>query len=194
VAIHCATEVELIYALAALEDAGVRAGDRIEHAAVTPDFAIAQLARLQLAVVAQPHFIHERGDTYLVTVDRDSQPNLYRLRAFLDAGVALAGGSDAPFGGYDPWAAMSAATLRRTERGAEIGAQEALTPEAALDLYLRAPAALAVRRQVSLGARADLCLLDRPWREARTALTAAHVRATFIDGRQVFDRIDQAPA
>jgi len=190
VAIHCATEVELIYALAALDEAGVQAGDRIEHASVAPDFAVADVARLGLAVVAQPHFIHERGDTYLTDVDEDSRPHLYRLRAFLDAGVALGGGSDAPFGGFDPWAAMDAAISRRTREGALIGEEEALTPEQALDLYLRAPNALDRRRRVAIGMPADLCLLDQPWAQVRTDLSSHHVRASFIRGCRVFDRID----
>jgi predicted amidohydrolase YtcJ len=194
VAIHCATEVELVYALATLEEAGAGAGDRIEHASVAADFAIAEIARLRLAVVTQPHFIRERGDTYLAEVDEEARPHLYRLRAFLDAHVPLAGGSDAPFGSCDPWASMAAAVSRQTQQGARIGESEALTPEQALDLYLREPQALDQRRRVSIGAPADLCLLDRPWTEARKVLSSAYVRATFVDGRLTFDRPYACPS
>jgi predicted amidohydrolase YtcJ len=193
VAVHCATEVELVYALAALAAAGTVKGDRIEHASVAPDSAVAEIARLGIAVVTQPHFIHERGDAYLRDVDEDAQACLYRLRAFADADVPLAAGSDAPFGGWNPWAAMAAAVSRRTEQGAAIGESEALTPEEALCLYLRAPDALHERRVVAVGTAADLCLLDRSWSDARRDLASVLVRATFIDGRQVFDRVDQAP-
>jgi predicted amidohydrolase YtcJ len=192
VAIHCATEVELIYALAVLKQAGIKRGDRIEHASVTPDFAISEMAELGLAVVSQPHFIHERGDLYLQDVDSESQPYLYRLRSFLNAGVCLAGGSDAPFGSCDPWAAMAAAVSRKTRNGVAISEAESLTPEQALDLYLRAPQALAQRRRIAVGAVADLCLLDRPWAEARTTLSSAAVRATFVCGRMVFARANRA--
>ena len=119
---------------------------------------------------------------------------LYRLRAFLDAKIPMAAGSDAPFGGFDPWASMAAAVSRITQRGVRICESEALTPEEALDLYLRAPDALDQRRRVAVGTAADLCLLDRPWTEARKALSSAYVRTTFIDGRLLFDRIDQSPA
>ena len=108
--------------------------------------------------------------------------------------MTLAGGSDAPFGGADPWAAMAAAVSRRTERGALIGEAEALTPEQALDLYLRAPEALGRTGTITVGAAADVCLLDKPWAEARAALSSELVRATFIDGQPVFDRVDQTPA
>jgi predicted amidohydrolase YtcJ len=85
---------------------------------------------------------------------------------------------------------MAAAVSRQTQQGVRIGESEALTPEQALDLYLREPQALDQRRRVSVGAPADLCLLHRPWAEARTVLSSAHVRATFIDGRLTFDRVD----
>ena len=194
VAVHCATEVELLYTLAMFDEAGARPGDRIEHASVTPDFALDEIAQRGLAVVSQPHFIAERGDAYRRDVPPETQPLLYRLRAFLDAGVTLAAGSDAPFGSVDPWAAMAAAVSRRTRSGAVIGGGEALSPEEALNLYLRDPVVLDQRRTVSFGAAADLCLLRRPWREARMTLSADDVRAVFVDGRRIDDRVDQSPA
>jgi predicted amidohydrolase YtcJ len=190
VAVHCATEVELVFALAAIAEAGAAPGDRIEHASVAPDSAVREIARLGLAVVTQPHFIAERGDAYLAEVEPALHPILYRLRAFRDAGVTLAAGSDAPFGGTDPWAAMAAATCRHSRAGAAIGAAEALTAEEALDLYLRAPQALGVRRRVEVGAPADVCLLDRPWARARMALGAVRVRTTLIGGRVAHDGLD----
>ncbi|MFC4314584.1 amidohydrolase family protein [Steroidobacter flavus] len=188
VAVHCATEVEIVFTLAAFNDAGTLAGDRIEHASIAPNSAIEDIARAGIAVVSQPHFIRERGDRYLTDVDADARQLLYRLRSFLDADVTLAGGSDAPFGGCDPWASMAAAVSRHTESGAAIGASEALTPEQALDLFLRDPTALNRYRHVTIGAPADLCLLDRSWAAARSTLSSAHVRATFIDGRMIFNR------
>lgn len=193
VAVHCATEVELVFALAAIAAAGAERGDRIEHASVAPDTAIEEIARLGLAVVSQPHFIAERGDQYRVEVELELRQLLYRLRSFSDAGVTLAGGSDAPFGGGNPWVSMAAAVSRRTGQGARIGSAEALRPEQALDLYLRAPEALERRRKVAVGAAADLCLLDRSWAAARGDLAAVGVRGTWIGGRMVFDGVDQAP-
>lgn len=187
VAVHCSTEVEIVFTLAAFKDAGTLAGDRIEHASVAPDSAIEDIARSGIAVVSQPHFIRERGDRYLADVDAYARPLLYRLRAFLDAGVTLAAGSDAPFGECDPWASMAAAVSRHTERGATIGESEALTPEQALDLFLRDPRALNRRRRVAVGAPADLCLLDRSWDRARGALSSEYVRATFIDGQTIYN-------
>lgn len=193
VAVHCVTLAELVFTLAALREAGVRPGDRIEHASVTPDEQLHEMAALGLAVVVQPNFVAERGDEYLAAIARAEWPHLYRLRAFAAAGVTMAGGSDTPFGAADPWAAMAAAVSRRTRLGKPLGLGEALTPEAALALFLADPVELAVTRRVEIGAPADLCLLAKPWREARRTLSAALVKATLIGGRLLHDRIDQSP-
>ena len=70
-----------------------------------------------------------------------------------------------------------------------IGAREALTPERALALFTTwASEPGGVPRRVQKGAVADLCVLDGPWREARLALNAAHVRATLRGGTFTYDR------
>lgn len=194
VAVHCVSEVELIFALAVLEEAGVRPGDRIEHASVASSELVARMAALGLAVVTQPHFVTERGDRYLADVEPRHHGDLYRLRSLLAAGIPLAAGSDAPFAESDPWAAMAAAVSRCTREGQVIGAGESLTPEAALELYLADPLELDRHRAVAPGAIADLCLLDRPWVRARESLCAKAVRATFVSGRLVHERIDEPPA
>jgi len=193
VAIHCVSEVELVYALAALREGGSAQGDRIEHASVAPDHLVAEIAAMGLAVVTQPHFIHERGDQYRALVDPDAVPDLYRLRAFLDAGIVLAGGSDGPFGQIDPWAAMAAAVSRTTRAGMVMGPQEALRPEEALALWLADPHDLARQRPIASGAPADLCLIDRSWDQARSDLGSVDVLLTMVDGRIIHDGIDQSP-
>jgi len=193
VAIHCVTETELVFALALLREAGARRGDRIEHASVVPGPLIADMAELGLTVVAQPHFVFERGDAYRRDLAPAEWPWLYRLESLRAAGIVLAGGSDGPFGTLDPWAAMAAATSRLTRGGQVFGGDEALSPEAALRLYLADPQSLDLTRTVACGAAADLCLLDRPWAQARNALSAGPVRMTIVGGRIVHDRIDQPP-
>ncbi|MDJ0869201.1 MAG: amidohydrolase family protein [Myxococcota bacterium] len=183
VAVHCTTRVELLLTLAAFASAGARPGDRLEHASVAPPEAVAQVAALPLTVVTQPHFIEERGDAYRREVEPIDRPWLYRCRAWLEAGVPLAAGTDAPFGDPDPWRAMRAARERRTAAGAVLGDQEALAPEQALALFTGAPEAPGgAPRSLGVGAPADLCLLDRPWQAARRDLESRAVAATWIGG------------
>lgn len=193
IAVHCVSEVELIFALAALETARPRSGDRIEHASVTSPELLARMAQLGLGVCSQPHFIAERGDRYLLDVEPRHHADLYRLASLASASIALAGGSDAPFGQADPWAAMRAAVSRRTMGGAVIGPDEALTPEAALGLFLADPHDLGRQRRIAPGAPADLCLLDRPWNQARQRLLAEDVAMAIASGRIIHDRVNQPP-
>ncbi len=187
VAFHCVTRVDLAFALAALEEADSRKGDRIEHASIAPPEALETMKSLGVIVVTQPNFVSERGDSYRSSVDADDRPWLYRLRAFIDAGIALAAGTDAPYGQPDPWAAMAAAVSRRTASGATLGAHEGLSPEAALALFaspLRDPGRSAA--PLRPGTRADCCLLERPWRSVRQQLTQAQVRLTLADGDAIW--------
>jgi predicted amidohydrolase YtcJ len=185
VAVHCVTRVQLVVTLAALEEVGSRPGDRIEHAAVVPPELIPQLRRLGVTIVTQPNFVAERGDQYLSDVDRDERPNLYRVASLQRAGIAVAGGTDAPFGHADVWAAMRAAVSRQTATGSVLGPSERVSPLAALRLFLGSPTCPGRVRQIAVGAPADLCLLRAPLAEALSALTADLVRLTVVDGAVV---------
>ncbi len=188
VAIHCVTEAELVLATTALGEAGAVPGDRIEHASVTPPALLPVLAGLGVTVVTQPNFIHERGDAYRAELASAELPWLYRGYSFLAAGIPLAAGSDAPFGRAEPWQAMQAAFDRRSAAGSELGPDEALGPGQALALFLTPlddPGGAA--RRVEIGARADLCLLDRNWASASLALAESRVVATLRDGAVIWE-------
>ncbi len=189
VAIHAVTRAELVLALDAIEQVGPETGDRIEHASVAPPELVDWIARLGLTVVSQPIFLHDRGDAYLRDVEARDRPHLVPGARWKRAAVPLAAGSDAPYGDLDPWRAMRAAVDRRTRGGALVAAEEALSPEEALALYLgplEAPGA--APRRIEVGAAADLCLLGVPWREARQQLDARLVRATVRAGELVWQR------
>lgn len=184
VAVHCVTRVSLVVTLAALRQVGTVAGDRIEHGAVVPPELRADLAELGLTVVTQPNFVAERGDEYLAEVEPEDLPHLWPCRSLVDAGIAVAGGTDAPFGRPDPWRLVAAAVARRTPSGVLLGADERLEPTGALDLLLRPgerPAGPV--RRVAVGHRADLCVLDTSLAEALAAPDQVQVRHTVIAGR-----------
>jgi predicted amidohydrolase YtcJ len=190
-AFHCVTRTELVYALGALREAGLSVLDRIEHASVAPPELLQAIRELGLTVVSQPGFIAERGDAYLAQVEAADQPWLYRLRGFLEAGVPLAGSTDAPFGEADPWAAMQAAVTRRSAAGQVLGPAEALTPEQALALFttpLRTPGRAAPR--IEPGMTADLCLLDRDWPTAAADLAAVRPCLTLRAGTAIHSSLD----
>jgi len=182
VAVHCVTRVQLLLTLAALNTAGRLPGDRIEHGALIPAETIPELHGL--TVVTQPHFVAERGEQYATDVSPEDLPDLWRLRSLIAAGTAVAAGSDAPFGGADPWHVMRAAT-RRPEN---LGPAEAIPPALALGLFLGEPAAPATPRRIAPGSPANLALLRCAPEDAARSLTSDLVAATFVDGRLVYPR------
>jgi len=181
VAVHCVTAVQLALTLAALQDAGSRPGDRIEHAAIVTDDLLAPLARSRAVVVTQPGFVFARGDRYLDQVEGAERDALYRLAGLRRAGVGVAGSSDAPFGPADPWVGIRAAVDRRTRGGDTVGPDEAMTIEAAVGMWTGGSATPAVPRRISTGMAADLCILDATWSELTTA-EPLPVSATLIGG------------
>ena len=95
--------------------------------------------------------------------------------------MPVAAGSDAPFGGGDPWHVMRAAT-RRAELGPELRPDEAISAATAIGLFLGDPAAPATPRVIAPGQLANLVLLHVPPAEAASSLASDLVTATFIGG------------
>jgi predicted amidohydrolase YtcJ len=189
VAVHCVTRVALVLALAAWDEAGARRGDRIEHGAVVDHELARHVAALGLTVVTQPGFVAERGDRYLAEVDAADRPHLWPCRSLLDAGVAVAASTDAPFGNADPWRAVAAATTRRTAEGRTLGGSEAVDARTALSLLLGDLADPGgAPRRVRCGMAADLCLLDAPRDAALAHPSSEHVVLTLQGGEVVHRR------
>ena len=186
VAIHAVSRVETIAAVAALREAGMMRGDRIEHGSVLPMELDDALADGGVTVVIQPALVGERGDHHLATVDPDDLVLLHRQASLLDAGVRLAAGSDAPVTSVDPWQAIATAADRRSRSGAEVGLAERVDARTALDWFLTPLAdAGGAPRRIQVGVPADLCLLRVPLAEMLAAPDRAHVRSTWIDGVMV---------
>ena len=97
-AIHCVTRVELLFALAAYEAAGVRAGDRLEHVHVAPPICVAEIARLGLTVCANGALVRTRCADWRRELDPEDAHAMGRPEVFARAGIALLAGSDAPYG------------------------------------------------------------------------------------------------
>jgi predicted amidohydrolase YtcJ len=184
-AVHCVTAEQLLITVAALEELGRAKGDRIEHASVVPPGYPARLAQLGVVVVTQPGFIGVRGDDYLRDVALTEQAWLYPAATLARAGVAVAAGTDAPFGPSDPWRCVTSAVTRRTPAGQVLGPAEQMSPQQALQLFLTAPEDPRRARTVAPGQPGDLCVLRVPLRPFLAQPSAEGVRACII-GAQVF--------
>ncbi len=110
VAVHCVTDVQLAFALAA----GIGPADRVEHASSVPDDLLRALVAAGPQVVVQPGLVWSRGDRYLEEVPSGDHASLHRLASLGAAGLRVSLSSDAPYGPADPWRAVAAAVERRT--------------------------------------------------------------------------------
>ena len=182
VALHCVTASQLVVTLAALRSAGTRPDDRIEHAAVVPVDAVAELAALGVLVVTQPNFVAERGDDYLTDVEPADQSALWRLATLLAGGVRVALSTDLPFGGADPWAAMRAAVHRRTPSGSVLRPDERISATTALTMFLGTADRPDSPRRIAPGQPGDLCVLSAPAGEVLARLDSSLVAATVVAG------------
>jgi predicted amidohydrolase YtcJ len=190
VAAHCVTREALVLMLTALDVAGRRRGDRIEHAALVPDELVPALSGLH--VITQPAFLADRGDRYRREVPEGEHDELYRVATLCAAGVPTALSSDAPHGPADPWAVLAAAAHRQTRSGQVLGAAERVTPRMALRMLqtpLDDPGGPAP--SIRPGAVADLVLLGTSLDRALTIATenpaAVPVRATLVGGELLHD-------
>ncbi|HYB35351.1 MAG TPA: amidohydrolase family protein [Mycobacterium sp.] len=186
VAVHCVTAAQLVVTIAALRAAGTEQRDRIEHAAIVPDGNLADLKELGVTVVTQPNLVAERGSQYRQDVPADEQAHLWRVASLIGAGIPVAGGTDAPFGAVDPWAAMRAAVNRTTGTGEVLGPDERIAPRQALNLFLGYPDRPAQPRTVEVGQPGDLCVLTVPPADALAELASDMVAATVIGGEVIY--------
>ena len=170
---------------------------RIEHGACfTPEHR-AEAARLGIVVVSQPGFFSGLGDGYLEALGPERAARIYPYASLRDAGVLVAGASDAPVIGAAPLVAMRDAILRRTDGGAVLGPDEAITAAEGLALYTR-NAAFASHHEADVGSLepgmlADFTVLDRdPLATPAEAIAEIAVLRTIVGGAVTFERAPEA--
>jgi predicted amidohydrolase YtcJ len=173
-------------AYAALGHAGNPRRHRIEHGgAMYPPLA-ARAAALGIVVASQPGFMSTLGDGFAAAFG-DRRDDLYAFRSWRQAGITVAGSSDAPVITADPLLGIRDAILRRTGDGLILGPAEWLPARDALDLYTT-QAAFAIHREGEIGSLepgklADFVVLDNnPLRAEPERITDIRVLATILDG------------
>lgn len=132
----------------AFEKAGVTG--RIEHAQMVRPEDVARMGRLGLIASIQPtHAVDDRDVADVLWCGRTEYA--YPMRSFLDAGVDVVFGSDAPVAKLDPWHTIRMATNRTKDARPAWHPEEALSFEEALRCSQRST--------VDVGQPADLITL-----------------------------------
>jgi predicted amidohydrolase YtcJ len=123
---------------------------RIEHAQMVRPDDVQRMARLGLTASIQPaHAVDDRDVADVLWCGRTEYA--YPMRSFLDAGVHMVFGSDAPVAKLDPWHTIAMATDRSSDGRPAWHPEEALTFEEALRCSQRST--------VAAGEPADLIVL-----------------------------------
>ena len=163
---------------------------RIEHAGAMYPALTARAAELGIVVASQPGFLSTLGDGFAAAFP-ESRDELYAFAAWRQAGIPVAGSSDAPVITASPLVGIRDAVLRRTAAGQVLGPGERLTVRDALDMYTRV-AAYAMHREDEIGSLepgklADFVVLDaNPLDVDPERIAGIQVLATVLGGIPVY--------
>jgi predicted amidohydrolase YtcJ len=196
-AFHCTEVEELELALNSMETAArgmPPAADgapvfRIEHGGVITPEHLERLKALGAWVVTNPGFSYYRGAKYVT--EPGLLPYLYRAKSLLDAGIEVAGATDAPVTPARPLVAIAAAAIRVSIEGYEIGLAERIPIERGFKLFTTQAARLARLKagEIALGNLADLIVFPRdPMALKPAELMNLPVDITIVGGRVIFER------
>lgn len=159
---------------------------RIEHASVLDDRSAERFAELGIAAVVQPLFLRSEAQWLDTRLGPERARRTYPFRRLVDAGVVLAGSSDAPFEDPDVLAGIYAAVTRHGFEPAQ-----ALTATEAVEMYTQG-AAIAQGRddvtgRIAPGLQADLVVLsDDPTAVPADALGDIDVCLTVVRGQVIY--------
>jgi predicted amidohydrolase YtcJ len=140
---------------------------RVEHSQTVRPDDVGRFAAYEVVASVQPTHCTSDMPWAPERLGRDRVAWAYRWRSFLDAGVRLAGGSDAPVESPDPMRGLFAARTRQQPDGQPRGGwnpAERLTGAEAVDLFTSG-AAWAARADgwsgaIRIGFAADLTVVD----------------------------------
>jgi predicted amidohydrolase YtcJ len=164
---------------------------RIEHCSVITPEILQRMRRLGMIGVPFGSYVHYHGGRLLEWYGAERAERMFAHRAFLDAGVTVAGSSDYPCGPFAPLLAMQSCVTRRGYDGALVGPSQRITPAEALALYTlggaEASGEAAVKGRLAPGYLADFVVLGAdPLATQPEEISTISVRETYVGGRRVW--------
>ncbi len=164
--------------------------NRIEHFFLPDPPAIPRTAEAGIAVAVQPTIVEWTGEQFLAT-GMAGRRMFTPIRSLIDAGILVAGSSDAPVVDFDPLRGIRLAVTRTTASGEALDDGEEITVEEALELYtINAARSGGIEHEtgsIEVGKRADLVLLNAdPVTASASDLDTIRVIRTVIGGIDVY--------
>jgi predicted amidohydrolase YtcJ len=167
---------------------------RIEHAILTKPHTTRRMADLGIVASTQPAFIRIGGGYWTDVFGPERAGRLMVTREWLEGGVPLALGSDAPTGPwYTPQMTLAEAIARVDYNGQQLGPEQALTIEEALRAHTMGSAYAAheedSKGSIEPGKLADLVVWSQdPYTTPIQELWQLPVDMTLVGGQVVFQR------
>ncbi len=182
--------IALEFAQSQLPQAGRR--HRIEHCSECPPPLVRRLKKLQAVVVTQPPFLYYSGERYLAEVPAERQPWLYRIGAWFNSGLIVAGSSDSPVVPDDPLVGMYGAVARQTQSGQSLLPRQRISASQALAMYTINAAYASfeedIKGSITPGKLADIVLLsDDLTKPPSEQIKDIKVEMTMIGGKVVWE-------
>ena len=168
---------------------------RIEHAVLTTPQATKRMRDLGIIVSTNPIFIRSSGDAYFTLFgEKRTQERTIVTREWLDAGIPVTIGSDAPTTPwYSPQATLAAAVTRLTLTNRVLGANHKMTIKEALRAHTITAAYAAfeekIKGSLEPGKLADLIVWTQdPYPMTPEQLFNSTVDLTMVGGKVVYQK------
>ena len=170
VGIHCTGEKAQDLAVQALAEAidempEIKVRHCIIHGYFPTEDSLKTMSRYGIIEAIQPKYINSWGESLIKNLGIERASRFKPIRSYLDAGVTVVGGSDAPVVSYNPFLGIYAAVTRRTQTGRVLGPEERVTVEEAIKLFTINAAYSTfeedLKGSIEPGKLADLIVLDR---------------------------------
>jgi predicted amidohydrolase YtcJ len=196
ISVHCVGDAAADLVLDAYEEA-MKANPRsdprhrIEHAVITTRDATKRMKDLGVVASTHPAFIRVGGDTWVEYFGEERAKRAMATREWLDNGVHLALGSDAPTTPwYVPQVTLVEAVKRLTYTNQVLGPEQCLTIQEALRAHTIG-AAYAVHEEktkgsIEVGKLADLTVWNEDPYSAVDHLGAVTFAMTIVGGKVVY--------
>lgn len=197
ICVHCIGDAAVDLTLDAYEEA-MNANPRpdprhrIEHCVLSTPEATRRMKDLGIVVSTQPQFIRLSGDYWPTVFGEERMRRAIVTREWLDAGVHLALGSDAPTTPwYTPQITLAGAISRATVSNRVLEKGQCLTIQEALRAHTLGSAYAAheedIKGSIEVGKLADLAVWQGdPYTLSVQHLTQAQIAMTIVGGKVVY--------
>jgi hypothetical protein len=165
---------------------------RIEHCGICPADLRARVHAQRILPIMQPAFFWEFGDGYIRNYGRHRADVMFPAKSLLEAGVVVAGSSDAPVTDYRPLFLVEQAMTRATSDGDICGPEERVGLDTAIRMQTINAAYASFdegkKGSIEPGKLADLVVLSEDARRLPAkGLRDLPIAMTFVEGRVVYE-------